>query len=210
MGGKDARIRLTLFRCSNSAIGDPALELVETFPIDQAALDAKRTRGVRAIVISQARAPGAKVFNAKSLDLLATSLALFECSDAGVEEGIFRNTNDELCESTFGNVFVVRDEALYTPPLSSPCLPGVTRAYFLKIARERGLNAEERAISTIDLLEADEAFTCSCVSEVVPVISVNGKPIGTGKPGPVARRMQEWYRLFLQTALSASETDSTT
>ncbi len=112
-------------------------------------------------------------------------LALSQAHAAGASEAIFANTRGELCEGTGTNVFLVRDGELLTPPLSSGCLAGITRALVLEWVGAREVDLPFGA-----LIEADEVFLTSSARDVQPVVAVDGRRIGDGIPGPVTRAAQ--------------------
>lgn len=115
-------------------------------------------------------------------------LALARAQAAGASEAVFANTRGELCEGTGTNVFVVRDGELLTPPLSSGCLAGVTRALVLEWSGGREVDLPYDALAT-----ADEVFLTSTARDVQPVTAVDGRPVGDGAPGPVTRAVAEAF-----------------
>jgi branched-chain amino acid aminotransferase len=114
-------------------------------------------------------------------------MALAEAREAGADEALLLNARGELCEATTANVFLVRDGIATTPPLDSGCLAGITRQHVL------ALGATERTLSVDDLARAEEAFLTSSTREVQPLVAVDGRPVGTGQPGPVTRRLAGAY-----------------
>lgn len=116
---------------------------------------------------------------------------------AAVEEALLEDGAGGLAEASAANLFVVAGSALLTPPTSLPLLPGITRAWALAHARrQRALRLEvaERAVSQAQLLAADEAFLTSSVRGIVPLVAVDGKPIGAGRPGRVSRALARGWR----------------
>jgi branched-chain amino acid aminotransferase len=109
-------------------------------------------------------------------------LALAQAHAAGASEAVFANTRGQLCEGTGTNVFVVRDGELLTPPLSSGCLAGVTRALVLEWFGGREADLPYDALTT-----ADEVFLTSTLRDVQPVVAVDGRVAGGGVPGPVTQ-----------------------
>jgi branched-subunit amino acid aminotransferase/4-amino-4-deoxychorismate lyase len=102
-------------------------------------------------------------------------------------------------EATAGNVFLVRQGRLRTPPKSTHILAGVTRDKLLEAAHAAGIETIEERITRSDLYAAEEIFLTSTTSEVAPVVTVDGKQIGTGKPGPVSARIYEQFaRMFIR------------
>ncbi|GIG24109.1 aminotransferase class IV [Cellulomonas denverensis] len=115
-------------------------------------------------------------------------LALSQAHAAGAGEAVFANTRGELCEGTGTNVFVVRDGELLTPPLSSGCLAGVTRALVLEWVGAREVDLPYDALT-----DSDEVFLTSSARDIQPVVAVDGRPVGDGTPGPVTRAAQQAF-----------------
>ena len=111
--------------------------------------------------------------------------ALAFAHERGASEAIFANTRDELCEATGSNVFVVRDGVVATPPGSSGCLLGVTRALVLELAADAGIAVDESPLPLDALRDADEAFLTSTTREVQPIAHVDDRAV-PAVPGPVA------------------------
>lgn len=117
----------------------------------------------------------------------------------GGEEAIFANTRGDLCEATGSNVFVVHGGVLRTPPASSGCLEGVTRALLLELAARLGIPTEAEVPLPLDaLVRADEAFLSSSTREVQPIATVDGTPLAAA-PGPVTARLAEAFRAWVRT-----------
>jgi branched-chain amino acid aminotransferase len=119
--------------------------------------------------------------------------ALAVAKEAGAGEAIFANTRGELCEGTGTNVFVVTGNVLRTPPESSGCLLGVTRALILELAARLGIPAEEPALPLTALATADEAFLSSSTREVQAISSVDGNTLPAA-PGPVTTLLADAFR----------------
>jgi len=199
LSSNEARVRLVAYPANGSEDG---LTAVFAWPINQPELDQKRNRGITAILASSHRLFGDPIFQIKSLNLLSTFLAIAEAKAAGADEAFFLNNLDELCEATYGNIILVTDSSrLITPPIESPCLPGITVKSVLQIAIENGFSCETRPISKDELLAADEILVCSSVSEIVPVTKLAGKPIGGAVPGPVGRLLYHKFREFVKSSL---------
>ena len=135
----------------------------------------------------------------KSIALLPSVLAYHAAKKAGASDAIFVQEDETVNEATAGNVFVVRQRRLRTPPKSTHILAGVTRDKLLEAARAAGIETVEERIAKSDLYSADEIFLTSTTSEVMPVVMVDGKEIGTGKPGPVSVGIYEQFaRMFIR------------
>jgi branched-chain amino acid aminotransferase len=112
---------------------------------------------------------------------------------SGYAEGIALDTSGYVSEGSGENIFLVRDGVLYTPPLISAILPGVTRASVLKLAQDAGYSVVEGLIPREMLLVSDEIFFTGTAAEITPIRSVDKVVVGDGKPGPVTRRLQEVF-----------------
>ncbi len=120
-----------------------------------------------------------------------SSLAKVEAIKSGYDEAILLNTQGHVADGSGENVFIVRDETLITPPLSSGPLGGITRDSVIKIASDLGWKTEEHDLNRTDLYLADEAFFTGTAAEVVPIRSVDDREIG--EPGPVTKKIQEVF-----------------
>lgn len=129
----------------------------------------------------------------KSLNYLNNILAKIEANIAGVEEAIMLNAEGYVAECTGDNLFLVKGRQLLTPPLSAGALYGITRATVMDLAREAGLTVAEPNLTRYDVFNADECFLTGTAAEIMPVVKVDGRTIGTGKPGPVTRLLTERY-----------------
>jgi branched-chain amino acid aminotransferase len=130
----------------------------------------------------------------KSLNYLNNILAKIEANNAGVEEAIMLNSEGFVSECTADNLFLVKGNDLLTPPLSAGALYGITRGTVMALARDLGMQVGEPNLTRYDVFNADECFLTGTGAEVVPVTKVDGRVIGTGKPGPMTRKLVEKYR----------------
>ena len=130
----------------------------------------------------------------KSLNYLNNILAKIEANNAGVEEAIMLNSEGFVAECTADNIFLVKGDQLLTPPLSAGALYGITRGTVMDLGRAAGLTVSEPNLTRYDVFNADECFLTGTGAEVIPVIKVDGRIIGTGQPGPVAKNLIAKYR----------------
>ena len=130
----------------------------------------------------------------KSCNLINNILAVREAQAKKAAEPLMLNERGDVAEGASANVFIVSGGALVTPPLDAGILPGVTRALVLEQARALQIEAREQSVPVRTLLGADEAFITSTLKEVMPIATVDGQPIGGGKPGPVTKKLLEAYR----------------
>ncbi|HEX2554776.1 MAG TPA: D-amino-acid transaminase [Microvirga sp.] len=129
----------------------------------------------------------------KSVALLAQVLAKQAAAEAGVFEA-WMVEDGFVTEGSSSTAFIVTGEGrIVTRPLSQAVLPGITRLAVLRLAKETGLTLEERLFTVDEALGAAEAFITSASSFVMPVVAVDGKPVGSGKVGPHARRLRALY-----------------
>lgn len=132
----------------------------------------------------------------KSSNLLNNILAVREAQARGAEEPVLLNQEGFLAEGASTNVFLARGGTLFTPPLATGILAGITREVVLELLPGLGIPGREEPLHLDDLLSADEAFLTSTTREVVPVRQVDGTPIGKAGPGPLTRRVMEAFRAY--------------
>ncbi len=130
----------------------------------------------------------------KSLNYLNNILARIEGTDAGSVEALMLNHKGEVAECTGDNVFLVKRRVLMTPPIDAGILDGITRRAVLRLAAEAEIEARECVLTRHDVYTADECFLTGTAAEVVPVVSLDGRPIGDGKPGPVTHELLRRFR----------------
>ena len=135
----------------------------------------------------------------KSLNYLNNILAKIEANNAGVEEAVMLNSEGYVAEGTADNIFVVRKGALYTPPLSAGALYGITRQTVIELAEAAGWKVTEPNLTRYDLFNADECFLTGTGAELIPVVKIDGRVIGTGQPGPITRKLVENYHALTKT-----------
>src|SRR5262245_17510791 len=127
----------------------------------------------------------------KSNNLLNNALAAQAAIRRGAFEGIMRNYRGELAECTTSNLFVIKGGEVLTPPLESGLLAGLTRELIFELGSWSGVTVRETVLKDADLFGADEAFLTSTTREVLPIVKVDERSIGTGQPGPITRRLLE-------------------
>jgi len=130
----------------------------------------------------------------KSLNYLNNILAKMEARAAGALEAVMLNTQGFVTECTADNIFIVKGGRLLTPHPAQGALHGVTMRTVSEIAKNQGIECAESAVTQYDLYAADECFITGTGAEVMPVISVDGRIIGDGKPGPLTLQLMEDYR----------------
>jgi branched-chain amino acid aminotransferase len=134
----------------------------------------------------------------KSLNYLNNVLARIEANDRNADEALMLDANGYVAEATVDNFFIVTGKGLVTPPASTN-LKGITREVILGLAPGLGIKAEEAPFTLFDVWTAREAFMCGTAAEVVPVVSVDGRVIGTGRVGDVTGRIVRAYHELVRT-----------
>jgi branched-chain amino acid aminotransferase group I len=150
-------------------------------------------RGIRLVTSSWRRNPPMCVDSKiHHNNLINNILAKIEANNAGVDDALMLDIEGYVSETNATNVFLVRGGALYTP-FADHCLPGVTRATVLELARANGVDALERRLSLVEFYGADEVFTTGTMGELSPVLEIDKRVIGDGSVGALTRRLQELY-----------------
>jgi len=198
---RDAYIRLVVTR----GVGDLGLDprkcpkptvIIITDVIKLHSGKAKE-KGIRAMIVWVKRDPvDATSHEVKSLNYLNSILGKIEANIAGFDEAICLDKNGHISEGVAENLFIVQNGKVTTPPTSTGALVGITRDVVMKLAEKIEYKAIERTITPTDLFTADEAFFTGTAAEIVPIVEVNKRIIGDGKPGPITRQlMQEFEKL---------------
>ena len=130
----------------------------------------------------------------KSNNLMNSALAAQQALKRGGFEAVMRNYRGELTECTQSNLFIVQNGVVLTPPLESGLLPGITREFVFEIGREAGIEVREQVLRDDDLFAAEEAFLTSTTREVLPIVAVDEREIGSGEPGPVTLKLLKVFR----------------
>ncbi|MCA9111326.1 MAG: branched-chain-amino-acid transaminase [Planctomycetaceae bacterium] len=138
--------------------------------------------------------PAALSSRIKSLNYLNNILAKIEGTDQGKVEALMLNHKGEVAECTGDNIFIVKDGVLKTPSPDAGILEGITRNAVIRLAEQDGTTVEQTTLIRHDVYVADECFLTGTAAEVIPVVSVDGRLIGNGKPGPVTKRLLELFQ----------------
>jgi branched-chain amino acid aminotransferase len=150
--------------------------------------------GLNAKVVSTRRTPPECLDpRIKSCNYLNNVLAKIEQLEANAQLGIMLDIQGFVCEECGKNIFVIKDSVLYTP-LSSKTLEGITRENIIEITRGEGREVVEKDLTAYDLYTADEVFVCATMTEIAAVVNIDGRVIGTGKPGPVTAGLAKSLR----------------
>ena len=197
-------------------IGDGYVRLVITRGAGSLGLDIRKTSDPQVIIIAdtitlypeEIYQNGMKLITAstirnhpaalspriKSLNYLNNILAKIEGTDAGSVEALMLNHKGEVAECTGDNLFIVKRGVLKTPPPEAGILEGLTRNAVIGLAREAEIPFKETALTRHDIYVADECFLTGTAAEVIAVVSLDGRPIGTGKPGPITQDLLKRFR----------------
>jgi branched-chain amino acid aminotransferase len=160
------------------------------------------SKGVRAALVPVMRNhPGSVNPLIKSNNLLNNALAAQEAYRRGAFEGIMRNYRNEISEGSISNIFVVKGGIVSTPPIDAGLLAGITRAFVIELGPEAGVEIREATLHDEDLLHADESFLTSSTQEIIPIVQVDDRAIGNGRPGPTTRALQAAYKAKLRRIL---------
>lgn len=153
------------------------------------------TQGLKLVTASTIRNhPAALSPRIKSLNYLNNILARIEGSDAGSVEALMLNHKGEVAECTGDNIFIVKRGVLLTPPPDAGILEGITRNAVMQLARDAGIDVREATMTRHDIYTANECFLTGTAAEIVPVVSLDGRPIGDGKPGKMTQDLLRRFR----------------
>jgi len=154
-------------------------------------------RGLRMVTATVRRpAPDALNGRVKSLNYMNNILARIEANRAGVEEALMLTGEGYVCECSADNVFLVIKGELWTPSPHLGLLKGVTRDTVLTLAREAGIESGEGVFTLYDVYAADECFLTGTGAEIAAVVEVDGRRIGSGRPGEMTRRLSGAFREY--------------
>ena len=200
----DAYIRLVITRGRGNLGLDPRSSpkpsvIIMTEPVALAQGKEAREKGKTAIISSYRRdMVDGTSHELKSLNYIQSVLSKFQAIDAGTDEVVMLDHRGMVSEFHGSNLFLVKQGILHTPTSAAGILHGVTRARVLKLADELGSEARERDITPYELITADEVFLTGTLAEIVPIVKIQGVPIGDGKPGPVTREIIRAFQRISQ------------
>ena len=213
---KEEMIKAVNETVAANGIEDGYVRLVITRGAGSLGLDIRRTSNPQVIIIAdnislydpQLYIDGLKIITAatirnhpaalssrvKSLNYLNNILAKIEGTDAGCIEALMLNHKEEVAECTGDNIFIIKNGVLKTPPVDAGILEGITRNAVIKLAEESGIKVEQSPFTRHDIFVADECFLTGSAAEVIPVVALDGREIGTGKPGPITKDLNEKFK----------------
>lgn len=199
----DASIRITVSRGASSGRGllpvdrpSPTI-VIQAWPVMPAPAELLE-RGLHLVASSVRRDPANPLAGLKTTSRADYVYARLEARRAGGDDALFLTIDGHVSEATSANIFLVRGSELATPALECAILPGTTRTWILGWAASVGLAPVEAWLEPGDLAAADEAFLCSSVAGILPVTTLDGTPIGTGRPGPWTMRARAAREAFIR------------
>jgi len=202
---KDARLRLTVSAGEGDMTPDPSTCSSPTVLVtarDLAPLSPEKYEsGFKAALSPLRRNSQSPLSRLKSTCYIENILARMAARAAGCDEAILLNEQGHLAEGSTTNIFLATNGELITPSLESGVLPGITRAAVLEIAQVANIKTLERQVELKELIEAEEAFLTNSILELMPLTWFDGKPIGTGKPAQLTRKLIAAYRKLVGKAL---------
>lgn len=197
----DGWVRVTLTRGPSERGLLPSEESRSTLLISSGHLDPRlelqQRRGIAVVVLPFGRNPA--LAEIKSANYLDGVLGRMTAARQRGADGLFVAADGSLTESTTANLFIVARDALITPPAVG-ILRGITRELVLKLARDAGWKVNEKKIRPAHLLAADEVFLTSSIAEIMPVVQVNGRRVGGGRPGPRTLEIRRMFRRLVGVA----------
>ena len=175
------------------ATPNPSIVIIIKPQIDPAA--EVYDKGVRVVIVDIVRNhPSTVNPMIKSNNLMNSALAMQQALRSNAFEGVMRNYKGELTECTTANLFIVKNGIALTPPLEAGLLPGITREFLFDVGKDAGVEVADKVLGDEDLFRADEAFLTSTTRELVPIVTVNDRSIGNGRPGPVTWKLLNAFR----------------
>lgn len=191
----DARVRLTVSGGSPGVDGVEHMVLATAVEV-QPLPEEYHTRGITVAVCSQTQLTTDPLAGHKTTCFWSRLRALHEAQLHGCGEALWFTEKRELAEGSISNVFIVKDGVVKTPPIGTPVLPGITRAAVIELCGQHSIPCEQTALTIDDLLDADEAFICNSIMEIVPVCRVERKAVGDEKVGGITQRLSAAYQVL--------------
>lgn len=191
---RDARVRLTV---SGGIPNSPKPTVLITATAYDGYDKSLYEMGMSAITLPGYRISNSPVSSIKSVSYLSSIMARRQAVAAGCNEAILINEQRNITEGSFTNIFAVKDKTILTAPVNDGLLPGITRDYVIDIAREEGFIVIEQSINLDGIYQMDELFLTNSLIEIMPLIKVDEKIIGNGRPGPITSNLMALYRMRL-------------
>lgn len=193
-GVSEARIRLSLSNGPIAPDGTASTNLLMTAPAFTPYPAEYYDKGVRVTLCNFRQSSKDPYAGHKTTCYGPRLTALKEAHEKLAAEALWFTTENALAEGSISNVFLVKDGVLYTPPVTTPVLPGIARKTVIEIAEEANIDCHEQLLRVDDLLRADEVFLTNVVMEVLPVVAVEAHTMGSGKPGAITKTLAMRYK----------------
>jgi branched-chain amino acid aminotransferase len=150
-------------------------------------------RGISLLLVPQRRNESSPLSRFKAVSYAENILARRQAQEAGADEALLLNSGGLVAEGATTNIFAVIEGTVVTPPVEDGAMPGVTREAVLELAPASGLRAEVRSLTPEELAAADEVFATNAVAGLLPVVTLDGRVIGSGRPGAITKRLLAAY-----------------
>lgn len=160
-------------------------------PFDEVGWQERMRRGIRVSLLLDERWHRCDI---KSVNLLGNCMAAMAAKQRGVDEAVLVDAQGVVSEGTHATFMWVRDGVVTATPLSNRILPGITREKVFALCREQGIAHQEAYLPVSEVSLIEEALLCGTTTEVMPIVEIDGKKVGAGVPGPMAKKLQESYR----------------
>ena len=201
----DAALRISVFRGDGEGPEPPegmrSSILISAQPCNKYFAENYAT-GFRAYLVSMRRSSYSPLSRIKSLNYLDNILARLEAREHNAQEALLLNTLGWVAEGATSNIFIIKHKKLITPPVDAGILPGITRAAVLEIAGHLDIKTQEETYSPEELLRADESFLTNSLMEIMPLVMLNERKIGSGRPGLLTGALLQQYRKLVNRELS--------
>ncbi len=202
----DARLRLTL---TGGPMSEPEEKRKSTLLIAATKLQPYPPEYYKngvLVVLSPFRQNTAEpIYGHKTTSYFSRMLALKSAHQKGAAEALWFTVDNRLAEGCISNVFLVKDSALYTPPIETPVLAGVSRKTVFQIALKNSIEFIEKNLYISDLLDADEVFLTNVIMQILPVNSIEKHTVGSRKPGPLTKKLQKKFDECIKTECRKSK-----
>lgn len=202
----DARIRLTL---TGGPTGVAAKKQKGTLVITATPFEPYAAeyyeKGALAVLCQFRQNTADPICGHKTCNYLSRLLALDGARQRGAVESLWFTTDNRLAEGCVSNVFIVKDSKVFTPPLSTPVLPGIARKHVLAVADENAIEAIEKDLVINDLLSADEVFITNTLMQILPIAAIEAHVVGDGKVGIVTKKLTEAFTNHFNMICGASK-----
>lgn len=208
-GLRSARLRLTVtsgaLRGEAAGEGSSPTVVLTAAPLVEYPPGFYRS-GVAVVICPYHVSPTDPLAGHKTTSYLSRLLGLRDAQSRGALEGLWFTTSNQLAEGSISNVLIVSRGVLKTPPLSTPVLPGIAREAVLECAAAEGIEVQETPLTVHDLLDADEVMLTNIIMQVIPVVRVERRDIGSGAVGPHSQRLLSALRETIRKECPTNET----